>query len=74
MRTLPRRYDHKDPCGHRRNRKSLREYVAYHNELRPHQGIGQGIPAQAANIGPLSGAVISTKVLGGLHRAYRRAA
>ena len=53
----------------------LREYVIYHNESRPHQGIGQRVPARPADE-KISGhgSVIAHPVLGGLHHDYRRAA
>jgi len=55
----------------------LREYVAYFNADRPHQGIGQAIPERVAHgqevlDGP--GSVTTTAILGGLHHSYRRAA
>jgi putative transposase len=58
-------------------RRALREYVAYFNRDRPHQGRGQRMPAPDASLGPARrdvGAVIARPVLGGLHHAYRRAA
>jgi len=54
----------------------LKEYVAYFNEARPHQGIGQGIPVprmplvREAN----TGKVMAIPVLNGLHHDYRWAA
>jgi len=55
----------------------LREYVAYFNTDRPHQGIGQAIPERVAQgqetpHGP--GDVTTTAILGGLHHSYRWAA
>ena len=58
-------------------RRVLREYMAYFNQDRPHQGIGQGIPGDAAappvHAGAL-GTVRAFPVLGGLHHAFQRAA
>jgi putative transposase len=53
----------------------VREYVNYYNHSRPHQGIGQRVPAQfPRTYPPSSGPIIATPVLGGLHHAYSRAA
>jgi putative transposase len=53
----------------------VRAYVDYFNDSRPHQGIGQRVPAQFPRIySPSSGPIIATPVLGGLHHAYSRAA
>jgi putative transposase len=53
----------------------LREYVAYYDRARPHQGLGQALPEPSADepgIAPdRSGAVPG---LGGLHQAYHRTA
>ena len=61
--------------GERHLRRVLREYVAYFNRERPHQGLGQATPepspvARQNGAGP----VRAVPVLGGLHHAYRRAA
>ena len=54
-------------------RRVIREYVAYYNQMRPHQGIGQSIPDP-----PLepkeTGSVEAQPVLGGLHHHYYRKA
>ena len=50
-----------------------RQYVRYFNTARPHQGIGQRIPAGPVNDNH-AGKVIAIPVLGGLHHDYRRAA
>ncbi len=58
----------------------LTEYVAYVNHDRPHQGIGQAIPATVATKAvtptqPLprgEGPVRAVPILGGLHHAYHR--
>jgi putative transposase len=50
-------------------------YVDYYNHSRPHQGIGQRVPARFPRSYPSSsGPIIATPVLGGLHHAYSRAA
>ncbi len=58
-------------------RRVLRAYGAYYNEARPHQGIGQAIPAAAdgarTSHAPTA-SIVSIPVLGGLHHDYRRAA
>jgi len=55
-------------------RRILRAYAAYFNAERPHQGIGQRIPAPAVATAGSGGSVRVIPVLGGLHHAYRRAA
>ncbi len=67
--------DHLLIFGERHLARVLREYVAYFNRGRPHQGLGQAMPE------PLSGGqdqregpVRAVPVLGGLHHTYRRAA
>ncbi|MCH9686703.1 MAG: transposase [Deltaproteobacteria bacterium] len=52
--------DHVLVLGERQLLRILREYLGYHNDLRPHQGIGQSVPARAANVGPPFGAVVSS--------------
>jgi transposase InsO family protein len=51
-----------------------REYMAYFNFARPHQGVQQRVPAASA--GPMAGTglIYASPVLGGLHHSYRRAA
>ncbi len=54
----------------------VREYVAYFNRARPHQGLGQRIPegpGEVENEGR-SGRIVSFPVLSGLHHDYRRVA
>jgi transposase InsO family protein len=57
-------------------RRIVTEYIRYHNESRPHQGLGQAIPTtvgqQKRCLG--EGEVKATPILGGLHHDYRRAA
>jgi putative transposase len=53
----------------------LIEFIDYYNHSRPHQGIGQRIPARFdQNYHPQSGQVVSTPVLDGLHHSYTRIA
>ena len=67
--------DHLLILGERHLARVLREYVAYFNRARPHQGLGQATPE------PLPGSqdhhegrVHAVRILGGLHHTYRRAA
>jgi len=58
-------------------RRVLREYVAYFNGARPHQGLQQRIPdgAKEPQLRLESrGKVRAVSVLGGLHHTYQRAA
>mgnify|MGYP003502656491 CR=1 FL=1 len=53
------------------------DYVAYFNQMRPHQGIGQQIPdfmGQAVSVESPGQPIVRVPVLGGLHHAYSRAA
>lgn len=55
-------------------RRVVREYTAYYNQDRPHQGIGQRIPEYYEREISSSGGKISSRVvLGGLYRSYSRA-
>jgi putative transposase len=55
--------------------RTVQAYVEYHNHSRPHQGIGQRVPARfPRSYPPLSGQIIAKPVLGGLHHAYSRTA
>jgi len=68
--------DHLLILGEGQLRRVVREYVAYCNTARPHQGIGQAIPrpvAPAPTAHPAA-PIVSIPVLGGLHHDYRRAA
>ena len=54
----------------------VREYTAYYNQERPHQGIGQLIPNHYDLLKsmPTSRRIRSKAILGGLHHSYTRAA
>ncbi|HVO72140.1 MAG TPA: integrase core domain-containing protein [Aggregatilineaceae bacterium] len=69
--------DHLLLFGEQHLARVIKAYVRYFNDARPHQGIGQQVPAAA--MAPLAppppdGKVISIPVLGGLHHAYHWAA
>jgi putative transposase len=51
-----------------------KEYTAYFNQERPHQGIGQRIPNQydLTRSKPTRGQITSKAILGGLHHSYSR--
>lgn len=69
--------DHLLILNERQLHRILKAYVAYFNHARPHQGLGQQIPAPKAALGPLpakSGRVIASPILGGLHHTYQRVA
>jgi len=53
----------------------VREYTAYYNQERPHQGIGQRIPNHydLLKSKPTDGRITSKAILGGLHHSYSRA-
>jgi transposase InsO family protein len=50
----------------------VREYIAYFNQERPHQGLGQHIPDRCDLPGskPTGGRIRSWAILGGLHHGY----
>jgi transposase InsO family protein len=52
----------------------LCQYARYFNESRPHQGLGQRIPADPVAVIDPSKPIAIKSVLGGLHADYRRAA
>ena len=55
----------------------LKEYVAYFNRARPHQGIAQQIPEQLSSVSSsqdVGNKVIALPVVGGLHHDYQWAA
>ncbi len=68
--------DHVLVLGEAQLRRVLREYVAYCNTARPHQGIGQAIPGAAGRVPPARSAapLVALPVPGGRHHTYRRAA
>ena len=69
--------DHVLVLGEAHLRRILREYVAYFNTARPHQGLQQRIPddAEGRSLRPETGGMVhAVPVLGGLHHAYSRAA
>ncbi len=68
--------DHVIVLGQRHLRRVLREYAAYFNTARPHQGIGQALPSASQPAAPSRPAapIVAIPVLGGLHHAYQRAA
>ncbi len=67
--------DHVLALGERHLGRVLREYAAYFDRERPHQGLGQATPEPPpAAMGKRAGPVRAGPVLGGLHHAYQRAA
>jgi len=61
--------------GERHLARTLREYSAYFNRARPHQGLGQALPeALPAGTRRREGPVRAVPVLGGLHHTYEPAA
>ncbi len=69
--------DHVLVLGEGHLRRVLREYVAYFNGDRPHQGLAQRVPgerlAMTARV-ELRSAIRAVPILGGLHHAYAKAA
>jgi putative transposase len=57
-------------------KRVLNAYVAYFNQARPHQGIGQQIPVEwgAKATQHAAQKVIAGPILGGLHHDYRKVA
>jgi len=69
--------DHMLVLGEAHLRRVLREYVAYFNGARPHQGLRQRIPSCTEGSVLRSwpgGKIQAIPVLGGLHHTYQRAA
>jgi hypothetical protein len=54
--------------------RAAKEYTAYFNQERLHQGIDQRIPDQddLTRSKPTSGRITSKAILGGLHHSYSR--
>ena len=66
--------DHLLILGERHLSRVLREYVAYFNRDRPHQGLAQATPEPpAGGWADRAGPVRAVPVLGGLHHSYQRA-
>ena len=59
-------------------RKAVQEYARYYNRSRPHQGIGQRIPAELDQTSVFrrrtTGKIIAKPMLNGLHHSYTRTA
>jgi putative transposase len=69
--------DHVLILGEAHLQRVLREYVAYFNGARPHQGLQQRLPdgtAGRAQQPEIGWRVRASPVLGGLHHTYQRAA
>jgi putative transposase len=67
--------DHLFVVSERQLLSVLEEYCGYHNQARPHQGIGQRVPELGAQVlSGSTGRVLEMVVLGGLHHDYRLAA
>jgi transposase InsO family protein len=67
--------DHVLVLGEQQLGRVLREYVAYFNRARPHQGLGQAIPEPPPQEGrSRTGPIRAVPILDGLHNAYQRAA
>jgi putative transposase len=68
--------DHILVLGEQHLYRVIREYVAYFNRARPHQGIEQKIPEGSGSIPKrqVEGKIIAFPVLNGLHYDYRLAA
>jgi transposase InsO family protein len=52
--------------------KTMKQYQAYFNHARPHQGISQRIPCPSEQRQQDMGRIMAHPVLGGLHHDYRR--
>lgn len=70
--------DHRLILNRRQLKRTVKEYVAFYNHLRPHQGLRQHIPDPVAPVfQPMADGdatnITSTAILGGLHHSYGRA-
>jgi len=68
---------HRPVIGELQLVRVLKEYVAYFNPARPHQGLAQQIPTPQVSSPPgdvKAGKVLAFPVLNGLHHDYRWAA
>jgi putative transposase len=69
--------DHVLILGDQHLRRVLVEYVRYFDHVRPHQGLGQRVPAPPDPAGVsrrTDGPALAVPILAGLHHEYRRAA
>ncbi len=69
--------DHMLVPGEDHLRRVLRAYARYFNRARPHQGIGQALPAGVAEVDrkrASAGRIVAIPILGGLHHDCRRVA
>jgi transposase InsO family protein len=67
--------DHVLILGERQLARVLREYTAFFNRARPHQGLNQAVPEPLpGEPGHGAGPIRALPVLGGLHHTYQRAA
>jgi transposase InsO family protein len=68
--------DHSPLVGEGQLYRVIREYVQCFNRARPHQRIGQHLPAgsRAEGSRPSRGKIPAFPILNGLHHDYRRAA
>jgi putative transposase len=67
--------DHLLVLGERHLARLLREYAAYFNRARPHQGLGQELPEPPTQEDrSCDGPICVVPILGGLHHTYQRAA
>jgi len=69
--------DHVLLLGEAHLRRVLGQYVAYFNQARPHQGLGQRVPESGVSSGSErhdGDNIVGIPVLGGLHHTYQRAA
>ena len=66
--------DHVLVLGDRQLGSLVRQYQTYFNAARPHQGLGQRLPAGQGPPANTNAPIEARPVLGGLHHDYRRAA